>query len=106
MKKAVVLIIVWGIALVLCFLAMAAIYLMRNQAFVSEHRIRRLMGYYTAKAAMYHAIEELRNGNTSPASITLSQGDPADPLSMQADIVVGAPDGNTGIRTLNITATY
>ena len=49
MKKGVVLVIVWGMALVLCFLAMGAIYLMRNQAFVSEHRIRRLMGYYTAK---------------------------------------------------------
>ena len=105
MKKAVVLVIVWGIALVLTFLAMTAIYLMRNQAFVSEYRIRRLMAYYTARAAMYHALEELRKGNTSPASITLNHGDPADPLRLTATIAVSAPDAN-GIRTLTINATY
>ena len=97
MKKSFVLVLVWGIAIMISLLALGAIYLMGNQALLSEHRLKRMKAYYTAKAGMVHALEELRSGNLNPGTVNLND--------MQADIVVGSPD-STNCRPVTITVKY
>ena len=98
------------ITLVLCFLVIGAIYLMGNQAFVAEHKILRMMAYYTARAGIYHALEELRAGNTPVSSITLSHGDPSALVHLQANINTTALDANATIcpncTLINSTVNY
>ncbi|MFC1515064.1 hypothetical protein ACFL5X_04095 [Candidatus Omnitrophota bacterium] len=106
MKKAVVLVIVWGITIVLCFLAMAAIYLMGNQAFIAEHKTKRMMAYYTARSGLYHALEAVRAGNTTPGPVTLSHGNPASTVDLQANISVSPINATTGLRTIIANVTY
>lgn len=60
-KKAVAIVIVWGILIVLSLLAMSALRLMSNQGTMTESSVRRTKAYYTAKAAMVVALEERRN---------------------------------------------
>lgn len=99
MKKAVALVIVWGITIIIALLAMGAIYLMGNQAFVAEHKIRRIRAYYTAKAGIIHALEELRKGhNPNNSSISLN--------GFQAKIRVNPISPYPGCRTVSVTVDY
>ncbi|HEC69314.1 MAG TPA: hypothetical protein ENI31_03390 [Candidatus Omnitrophica bacterium] len=99
MKEAIALVIVWGITIVIALLAIGAIYLMGNQALVAEHKIRRIQAYYTAKAGVIHALEELRRGrNPDNTSITLN--------SMQADITVNPTSPYLGCSTVSVTVDY
>ena len=65
MKKAVILVVVMGILIVVFTLALVALYLMTQEARIAEHKIRRMEALFAARAAMVHAIEELRSGNTN-----------------------------------------
>ncbi len=99
MKKAIALVIVWGITIMIALLAIGAIYLMGNQAFIAEHKIRRIQAYYTAKAGVIHALEELRKGrNPHNTSITLN--------NMQADITVTPGSRYPGCKTVSVTVDY
>lgn len=62
MRKAVVLTIVMGIALVIFTLALSALYLMTNESRIAEHKIRRMRGFYAAQAGFVLATEMLRKG--------------------------------------------
>jgi Tfp pilus assembly protein PilX len=96
MKKGMALVMVWGMIIVMCFLALAAIYLMGNQGFVAEHKIRRMQAYYTAQAGLVHAFEDIRQDgllNTNSLTIPQSSGDMVadinwDPLTGRLDITV------------------
>ncbi len=103
MKKSVALVIVWGITIVICLLALGGIYLMGNQAFVAEHKIRRMQAYYTAKSGVIEALEKLRRGQAVNA-VTLSQssGD------MTADIKVENVTSGAfqGLKKVNVTVDY
>ncbi|MCD6539221.1 MAG: hypothetical protein J7K37_00745 [Candidatus Omnitrophica bacterium] len=99
MKKSVALVIVWGLVIIIALLSIGAIYLMGNQTFVAEHKIRRLRAYYTAKAALIHALEELRKGrNPDNTSIPLNK--------MQADIKVNPISPYSGCKTVSATVDY
>jgi Tfp pilus assembly protein PilX len=63
-KKSVAIVIVWGILVMLALLAFASVRLMGNQGTLTENTVRRMRAYYTAKAAMVHALEICR---TDPA---------------------------------------
>ncbi|MBN3041285.1 MAG: hypothetical protein JW867_09150 [Candidatus Omnitrophica bacterium] len=62
MKKGIVLAVVIGIMVVLSTLALVALYLMTQEARITEHKIRRIRAFFTARAAMVQALEDLRNG--------------------------------------------
>ena len=59
-KKSVAIVIVWGILVMLAMLAFASVRLMGNQGALTENTVRRMRAYYTAKAAMVHALEVCR----------------------------------------------
>jgi len=99
MKKSIALVFVWGIIIMIALLSIGAIYLMGNQAFVAEHKIRRLRAYYTAKAGLIHALEELRRGrNLTNTSIRLN--------GMNAAITVNPGGPYPGCRTISVTVDY
>ena len=62
MKKSVALLVVWAVVIMVTLLALGAGYLMGNQGMVTEKKITRMRAYYTAKAGMVHALEQLRRG--------------------------------------------
>lgn len=83
MKKSIVFVVVWGIILIVSVLAIASIYLMGGQAFVANKKVNRIRAYYTAKAGMVLALDELRRGtapNKIPTKLILN--------SLQAKITV------------------
>jgi len=97
-KRAVAIIIVWGILVMLAMLAMAAVRLMGNQGSITENSVRRIKAYYTAKAAMVKALEDCRlnpatcvdgatqtitlNNLTAKVAITDSMSAPCDSCKM------------------------
>lgn len=56
-RKAVAIVIVWGIITVLAMLAISALRLMGNQGAITESSVRRTQAFYTAKAAMVKSVE-------------------------------------------------
>lgn len=105
MKKSVALVIVWGITIVICLLALGGIYLMGNQSFVAEHKIKRMQAYYTAKSGVIKALEELRRGqavNGTYVSLNQSSG------NMTADITVENITSGAfqGLKKVNVTVDY
>ncbi len=66
MKKGVILIVVIGILIVVFTLALVALYLLTQESRIAEHKIRRIAGVFTARAAMVHTLEELRRGVAAP----------------------------------------
>jgi len=108
MKKSVALVIVWGITIVICLLALGGIYLMGNQAFVAEHKIRRMQAYYTAKSGIIKALEELRRGqpvsSVNGSSVSLSQSSG----NMSADIKVENITSGSfqGLKRVSATVDY
>ena len=73
MKKGVVLVIVMGVMLVVFTLALVALFLMTQESRVAEHKIKRMRGYFAAKAGVVDAYEQLRVGAVaSPQSYTIN----------------------------------
>jgi len=64
LKKAVLIVAVIGVALVVSLLAFAALTLMNQQSHLSEHKIRRMKGFYAANAGIVDASEAIL---TNPA---------------------------------------
>ena len=60
MKKGVVLVVVMGVVLVICALALAAIHLMTQESRIAEHKIRRNRAFFAAQAGMVLALAQLR----------------------------------------------
>lgn len=116
MRKGVILVIVLGIALIIIGLALAGIFIMTQQARISEHKIKRMRAFFAAQAGMVHALEELRLGrNPNDTSITIGTDSSATSglipgyplLGLSADIEY--LDDNTGPRgtdPVNITVDY
>ena len=110
MKKGVALVIVWGILLMITTLALAAIYLMGNEARVSEHKVRRTIAYYLAQAALVYAFDNLRNNSNwgGDPNFQLSSGED---LNFSANITVGNTITNTntildGTKEVKIQVDY
>jgi len=68
MKKGVVLVVVIGVVLVICALALAAIFLMTQESRIAEHKIKRNRAFFSAQAGMVLAWEQLRLGAWVPGS--------------------------------------
>lgn len=81
-RKAVAIVIVWGVLIMLSMLAITALRLMGNQGFLTESSVRRTKAYYTAKAAMVAQFESCRKDGCSPplSKLTLN--------NLSADILV------------------
>jgi Tfp pilus assembly protein PilX len=98
MKRAMALVLIWGIIIVMCFLALAGIYLMGNQGFVAEKKILRTQAFYTARSGMVHALEDLKQDgilNTTSISVDQAFG------NLTADI-----DYSPSTKQLNISVDY
>ncbi len=107
MKKSIALVMVWGIIIVMCLLALAAIYVMGNQSFVAEHKIRRTQSLYTARAGLVHAYEDVyQDGILDSNSITVTQsyGDMIADITLEP-IPAAGPEPFQG-NYLNITVNY
>ena len=62
MRKGIVLVFVFGVVIIICLLALGALYFMGNQAYVAEYKIRRMQAYYTAKSGIIDAVDSLNRG--------------------------------------------
>lgn len=62
MKKGLVLVMVSGIMIVICILAVAALNLMTVESRTAEHKLRRIRAYFSAQAGVVDALERLRRG--------------------------------------------
>lgn len=70
-RRGVILVIVVGILVVIVILSLAAIYLMTQEAYINEYKIRRMKAFYAAYAGIVHALEQLRKGEPLDSSITV-----------------------------------
>ncbi|MCF7874843.1 MAG: hypothetical protein K9L99_03130, partial [Candidatus Omnitrophica bacterium] len=95
-KKGFVLVTVFVILIVISFVAFAAISLMRQQAHLTEHSIRRTKGLLAAQAGLAHALEELKEGNDPSGSGVLN----VNGLSVDIDYVNdnSGPGGTDPVR--------
>ena len=99
-EKGVILTIVLIFVIILSIIAGVAILLMTNQARITESQIGRIRAFYTAQAAIIHALENLRKGISPPASETINANG-----GLTADIKVEASGAGTGpFNTRRITA--
>lgn len=117
MRKGVILVIVLGVALIIIGLALAGIFIMTQQARISEHKIKRMRAFFAAQAGMIHALEELRLGR-DPNNTTLTVGNDSSatggtikgyPLGgLDADISYDSTDtsGPRGTSPVDITVNY
>ena len=107
MRKGVILLIVLGLVLVLSLLAWITAQFMTQQAYQSEHKIRRIQAFFAAQAGAVHAIEKLRNNQypSFPVTETIYFGDSTQRYyPYQVTIDVG--DIGTGLNnTQLVTAT-
>ena len=71
-RKAVVLVIVLGIALVVSTLVLAALSLMTQESRVAEGKIKRIRAFYAIQAGMVNAVDNLRRTNSIGGSGTLN----------------------------------
>lgn len=53
-----------GVMLVMAVLVITVLYLMSNEGRITEHKIRRIRGFFAAQAGIVHALEQLRKGET------------------------------------------
>ncbi len=74
MKKAVALIITFGVVVVISFLAIGVTSLMRSQALIAEHHIKRRYRFLAAQAGLVHAYEMLRKGEYDTGNHALEGG--------------------------------
>lgn len=61
-RKGLALVVVWGVTIVMCILALGVIYLAKNHAYIAEHKIKRMAGFYTVRSGMMHALNDFRDG--------------------------------------------
>lgn len=100
-KKAILLVVIWGITLMLTILAIGSVYIMGNQAVVTEHRIDRTIAYYTAKSAIVRTLEDLRKGNPVSSPFNLNG------LNVTVNITnITTPGVFNGTRQINVTVEY
>jgi Tfp pilus assembly protein PilX len=88
MKKAVVLVVVFGVMLVISALALIALNFMTQESRVAEHKIRRIRGFYAAEAAKIDALERLRR-NIAPTTIVSGVFPPPAGGTMVYRVVIG-----------------
>lgn len=70
-RRSIILVTVVGILVVIAILSLVAIYLMTQQAYITEHKIRRMRAFYAAQAGIVHILEQLRKGETPATTITV-----------------------------------
>ncbi len=68
MKKGVVLVVVMGVVMVMCILALASMFLMTQESRIAEHKIKRNRAFYSAQAGMVLALDQLRLGAWVPGN--------------------------------------
>ncbi len=95
MKKAIVLITVISIMIVVILLALVATYLMVQNAYINEHKVRRIKAMYAAQAGIIHALERLRREGTSASTIVdINNDDPnIDGIAVDIEVI---PKGTPG----------
>jgi len=111
-RKAIVLVIVLGIALVVSTLVLAVLSLMTQESRVGEGKIKRLRAFYAIQAGMVNATENLRRTNSIGGSGTLNTiiiGDTTTgyppggiPVTIQRDNGVGL----NGTDVITVNAVY
>ena len=105
-RKAVAIVIVWGVLIMLSMLAITALRLMGNQGFITESSVRRTKAYYTAKAAMVAAFDSCRkNGcaTANPNFVTVSLNNLT---ATTAAATAASPSFCSGCTTLTTTVSY
>jgi len=98
MKRGMALMIILGIIIVMCILALGAVYVMGNQAYVAEHKIRRTQGFYTARAGFIHAYDRLVHGvvttvNLNGTRVNIDQD--YGTMTAEIDTISGTPLNGT-----------
>lgn len=71
-RKAIAIVVIWGVLIMLSLLALAALRLMGNQGTITESSVRRTKAYYTAKAAIVQTFETCRKGSCPSTAVSLS----------------------------------
>jgi len=111
-RKAIVLVIVLGIALVVSTLVLAVLSLMTQQSRVAESKIKRIRAFYALQGGMVNAVENLRKTNSIGGSGTLNtiyigQGVSGYPAAgIPVNIMRSNGTGLSGTDTITINATY
>ena len=104
MKKAIALVIVWGVVILVSLFAIGAIRIMGNEAMIVEHKINRMRAFYTARAATAHAVEQLRNG-VDPSGNYANFLNGLD-VTIQVSPCVGAGCPATNLDEVVVTVNY
>jgi len=108
-KRAIALVIIWGILLMITALALASIYLMGNEARIAEHKVKRTMAYYLARAAWVYAFDKLRNNIawSGESNFSFPAGENN---NLSADITVGNVNSTgtilDGTKKVTISVNY
>ncbi len=108
-KRAIALVIIWGILLMITALALASIYLMGNEARIAEHKVKRTMAYYLARAAWVYAFDKLRNNIawSGESNFSFPAGENN---NLSADITVGDVNSTgtilDGTKKVTISVNY
>ncbi|RKY46304.1 MAG: hypothetical protein DRP81_01075 [Candidatus Omnitrophota bacterium] len=110
MSRGIVLITVIITVVVLVILALVTVHIMIQQAYIAEHKIKRLRAFFIAKAGLVHALERLRNGD-DPSVISNEDLDIDNDGTSDADIQIGPPINNpgsplNGTRPISVTVNY
>ena len=110
MNRGIVLIIVIVTVIILTILALVAIHVMTQQAYITEHKTKRLRAFFIAKAGLVHALERLRKGD-NPSTISNQDLDIDNDGTSDADIQIDPPINNPGssldgTRPVSVTVNY
>ncbi len=105
-----VLVVVIGIVMVICILAVASIFLMTQESRLAEHKIKRSRVFFAAQSGMVVALELLRKGVVNPSrTIHIGAGVPGYPVAgipVIINYVPGAGTGPGGTDPVNIIVNY
>jgi len=98
-----------GVMLSIFFLCWGVLYLMSQQARMTEHKIKRMRAYYAAMSGVAYAFDQLRQGINPSGSPALSIGSgiygyPAGGLGVNIQVNSGA--GVSGTDEVRITVNY
>lgn len=110
MKKAVVLVTVIIVTLLIAIMAAIVIYVMTQQAYVAENKIKRGRAEYAAMAALTEVHAQLRNNPANVAS-NFEIGNAADgaPYPLKVKVTresATAEFPNTNIQKIKLSVTY
>ena len=112
MKKAVVLVTVIIVTLMLAIMAAIVIYVMTQQAYVAENKIKRSRGEYAAMAALAEVHSQLRNNLaniTSNTTIVVGSANDGAPYPLKVNVnITNATEYpvNSGIKKIKLTVVY